>query len=48
MTRLRELKERLLADPRFREEYEQADREYALVARVIRARMAGSRRNHRL
>ena len=42
MTRLRDLKKRLMEDPKFREEYAQAEREYAPVARVIRARMAGS------
>ena len=42
MTRLRDLKKRLMEDPRFREECAQAEREYAPVARVIRARMAGS------
>lgn len=40
MTRLRDLKKRLMEDPQFREEYAQADQEYALVAQLIRARMA--------
>lgn len=40
MTRLRDLKRRLMEDPQFREEYAQADQEYALVAQLIRARMA--------
>ena len=40
MTRLRDLKKRLMEDPEFRKEYAQADREYALVAQLIRARMA--------
>ena len=40
MTRLRDLKKRLMEDPEFREEYAQADQEYALVAQLIRARMA--------
>ena len=48
MTRLRELKKRLMEDPKFREEYAQADRDYAPVALVIRARMAGSSRKPRL
>ena len=40
MTRLRDLKKRLMEDPEFREEYAQADQKYALVAQLIRARMA--------
>lgn len=48
MTRLRDLKKRLMEDPKFREEYAQADREYALVAQLIRARMAESSRKRRL
>ena len=48
MTRLRELKKRLMEDPKFREEYAQADREYALLVRLIRARMAGRSRNRSL
>ena len=40
MTRLRDLKKRLMEDPEFREEYAQADQEYALAAQLIRARMA--------
>ena len=39
MTRLRDLKKRLMADPEFREEYALADQEFALVAQLIRARM---------
>ena len=38
MTRLRDLKKRLMEDPEFREEYALADQEYALVAQLIRAR----------
>jgi len=34
------LKKRLMEDPEFREEYAQADQEYALVAQLIGARMA--------
>ena len=47
MTRLRELKKRLMEDPKFREEYAQADLEYALVAQVIRSRIAESSRKRR-
>ena len=39
MTRLRDLKKRLMEDPEFREEYALADQEYSLVAQLIRARM---------
>ena len=38
MTRLRDLKKRLMEDPEFLEEYALADQEYALVAQLIRAR----------
>lgn len=38
MTRLRDLKKRLMEDPEFREEYALADQEYSLVAQLIRAR----------
>lgn len=48
MTRLRELKKRLMEDPKFREEYVQADQEYAPVAHLIRARMEGNSRQRRL
>lgn len=47
MKRLRDLKKRLMEDPKFREEYARADQEYALVARAIRARMAESSHNQR-
>ena len=38
MTKLRELKKRLMESAEFREEYALADQEYALVAALIRAR----------
>ena len=37
-----------MEDPKFREEYVQADQEYALVAQLIRARMARGSRKRRL
>lgn len=48
MARLRELKKRLMEDPKFREEYARADQDYALVARAIRARLAESSHNQKL
>ena len=39
MTKLRELKKRLMENAEFREEYALADQEYALVAALIRARI---------
>ena len=38
MTRLRDLKKRLMKDPEFQEEYALADQEYSPVAQLIRAR----------
>ena len=38
MKGLRDLKNRLMEDAAFREEYARADQEYALVAQLIRAR----------
>ena len=38
MKSLRDLKNRLMEDAAFREEYARADQEYALVAQLIRAR----------
>ncbi len=43
MTKLRDLKKRLMEDAEFREEYAQADQEYALVAALIRARTEARR-----
>ncbi|MCW5725174.1 MAG: helix-turn-helix domain-containing protein [Maricaulaceae bacterium] len=38
MTRLKDLKARLMADPAFRAEYAQADAEYAVIEALVRAR----------
>lgn len=38
MTKLKELKKRLMEDPEFRQEYDRADEEYALVEALVRAR----------
>ena len=40
MTKLKELKNRFMEDPEFREEYARADEEYALVEALVRARTA--------
>ena len=40
MTRLRDLKKRLMEDPEFREEYERADDEFTLIEALVRARTA--------
>ncbi len=40
MTKLRELKKRLMDDPEFREEYARVDNEYALVEALVSARTA--------
>ena len=40
MTRLKDLKKRLMADPGFREEYARADDEFMLVEALVRARRA--------
>ncbi len=40
MTRLKDLKKRFMEDPAFREEYAQADEEFALVEALVRARAA--------
>ena len=42
MTKLKELKERFMKDPAFREEYARADEEYALVEAMVRARTAAN------
>jgi predicted transcriptional regulator len=38
MTKIAELKKRLMANPEFREEYEKADAEFAIVEALVRAR----------
>ena len=40
MTKLKELKARLMRDPEFREEYARIDGEYALIEALVRARTA--------
>ena len=40
MTRLKDLKKRLMKDPEFREEYARADEEFALIEALVRARTA--------
>lgn len=40
MTKIAELKERLMKSPEFRAEYEKADAEFALVEALVRARMS--------
>ncbi len=40
MTRLKDLKKRLMEDPEFREEYARADDEFRLIEALIRARIA--------
>ena len=40
MTRLKDLKKRLIKDPEFREENARADEEFALIEALIRARTA--------
>lgn len=40
MTRLKDLKKRLMKDPEFREEYARANKEFALIEELVRARMA--------
>ena len=40
MTRLKDLKKRLMEDPEFREEYARADDEFALIEALVRARTA--------
>ena len=42
MTKLKDLKERFMNDPAFREEYARADEEYALVEEMVRARAAAN------
>ena len=38
MTKLKDLKERLMQDPEFQEEYERIDEEYSLIESLVRAR----------
>ena len=40
MTKIAELKKRLMTNPEFREEYEKADAEFAIVEALVRARTA--------
>jgi len=40
MTKIADLKKRLMANPEFREEYEKADAEFAIVEALVRARGA--------
>ncbi len=40
MTKLKDLKARLMEDPAFREEYARVDNEYTLIEAMIRARTA--------
>lgn len=42
MAKLKDLKERFMKDPAFREEYARADEEYALVEALVRARAAAN------
>ena len=39
MTKLKDLKNRLLEDPEFREEYARVDDEFTLIEALVRARM---------
>ena len=40
MTKLKDLKNRLMEDPEFREEYARADDEFTLIEALVRARTA--------
>ena len=40
MTKLKDLKKRLMGDPEFREEYARADDEFTLIEVLVRARRA--------
>lgn len=40
MTKLKNLKKRLMEDPEFREEYARADEEFAVIEALVRARSA--------
>ena len=42
MAKLKDLKERFMKDPAFREEYARADEEYALAEAMVRARTAAN------
>ena len=42
MAELKALKERLMEDPEFREEYARVDEEYALVEALVRTRAAAN------
>ena len=40
MTKLKDLKKRLMEDPEFREEYARVDEEFAVIEALVRARSA--------
>ena len=42
MAKLKDLKERFMKDPAFREEYARADEEYALAEAMVRTRTAAN------
>ena len=42
MTKLGDLKDQLMKDPEFREEYERADAEYSLIEALVNARTAAN------
>lgn len=42
MTKIADLKKRLMANPEFRKEYEKADAEFAIVEALVRARTAAN------
>ena len=42
MAKLKDLKERFMKDPAFRQEYARADEEYALAEAMVRARTAAN------
>ena len=42
MAKLKDLKERFMKDPAFRQEYARADEEYALAEALVRARTAAN------
>lgn len=42
MAKLKDLKERFMKDPAFREEYARVDEEYALAEAMVRARTAAN------
>jgi predicted transcriptional regulator len=42
MTKIADLKKRLMASPEFRKEYEKADAEFAIIEALVRARTAAN------